>query len=52
MHTDRIRTMIYVLRSDPELLDPDDLPEPDDCPEAGLCGEICPLPVPVLPALV
>ncbi len=45
----------YVLRSDP--LDPPELPEPDlpeldDCPEAGLCGEIWPLPVPVLPALV
>jgi hypothetical protein len=36
----------------PELPDPEDLPELDDCPEAGLCGEIWPLPVPVLPALV
>ncbi len=36
----------------PELPAPDDLPELDDCPEAGLCGEIWPLPVPVLPALV
>jgi hypothetical protein len=36
----------------PELPEPDDLPELDDCPEAGLCGEIWPLPVPVLPALV
>lgn len=35
----------------PELPEPEDLPELDDCPEAGLCGEICPLPVPVLPAL-
>src|SRR5579863_657796 len=35
----------------PELPDPD-LPELDDCPEAGLWGEIWPLPVPVLPALV
>src|SRR5579863_9138842 len=35
----------------PELPEPD-LPELDDCPEAGLCGEIWPLPVPVLPALV
>jgi len=45
----------YVLRSDP--LEPPEPPEPDrpeldDCPDAGLCGEICPLPVPVLPALV
>ena len=41
-------------RSDPpepsELPEPDDLPELDDCPDAGLCGEIGPLPVPVLPA--
>lgn len=35
----------------PELPDPD-LPELDDCPDAGLCGEIWPLPVPVLPAFV
>ena len=35
----------------PELPDPE-RPELDDWPEAGLCGEICPLPVPVLPALV
>jgi hypothetical protein len=45
----------YVLRSDsepPELPDPEDLPELEDCPEAGLRGEIWPLPVPVLPALV
>ena len=28
----------------------DGLPELDDCPDAGLCGEIWPLPVPVLPA--
>jgi hypothetical protein len=42
-----------VLRSDPELPEPPDpdFPELDDCPDAGLCGEICPLPVPVLPAL-
>jgi hypothetical protein len=45
------------LRSDPpeplELPDPvPDLPELDDCPEAELCGEIWPLPVPVLPAFV
>lgn len=43
----------YVLCSDPlELLPDPDLPEVDDCPEAGLCGEIWPLPVPVLPAFV
>ena len=45
----------YVLRSDPvdppEPPEPEDLPELDDCPEAGLCGEIWPPLVPVLPAL-
>jgi hypothetical protein len=40
----------------PDPPDPPELPEPErpeleDCPEAGLCGEIWPLLVPVLPAL-